>query len=241
MEFGQPLHHLALIPDGNRRWAERNKTSLSIAYHRGADTALKNIRHAHELGIHTVTFWGLSTENWKRRTPDELELIMDLMESIVNDCLREAHDLGAKVIHLGNKDELPSRMRDLLGKVESDTALNKRHVLNLAINYGGQDELLRAIRRQFLDQCAIDMKIVIKSLEEPSLDDYLDTAGQPYPNPDLVIRTSGEIRLSGFMPWQTTYSELYFVDILWPDFTPMMLDIAISEFQKRKRRFGGST
>ena len=152
---------------------------------------------------------------------------MRLFIKLMDDWLTEAQEDGVQIIHIGNKTRLPKRLLAKITEVEQLTRHNDRFVLNLALDYGGHDEITRASDR-----------LQAATAEGASLADYLDTAGQPHPDPDFIIRTSGEMRLSGFMPWQSVYSELYFEPCFFPDFTTARLDVAIAEFHRRQRRFG---
>ncbi|HSX02428.1 MAG TPA: polyprenyl diphosphate synthase [Candidatus Saccharimonadia bacterium] len=226
------LNHIAVIPDGNTRWAKVNGRSNFDGYSEGIQRGLELTRHTRQLGIHTTTFWGLSTENWRHRPKAELDFLVRLFIKTMDDWLFEAQRDNVKIIHLGDKTRLPKRLLSKLAKVEAATANNTQFVFNLALDYGGQDEIMRATRRLLADPKA--------DLHDPhELELYLDTAGQPHPNPDLIIRTSGEQRLSGFMPWQSVYAELYFEPCLYPDFTTDKLDAAIADYYGRKRNFGG--
>ncbi len=221
------LNHLAIIPDGNTRWAKANNRSPFDGYLEGKARFLELVKHTRKLGIHTTTFWGLSTENWRHRPKLELDFLVRTFIETVDAWVMEAQEQDVKIIHLGNKTRLPKKMLDKLIQAEQATKDNKTFVTNLALDYGGHDEIMRAIERRQADPTP------------GLLEDYLDTAGQVYPNPDFIIRTSGEIRLSGFMPWQSAYSEFYFEPVLFPDFTPEKLDVALAEFHHRHRRFGG--
>ena len=225
-----PLNHLAIIPDGNTRWAKANHKQTFEGYQLGFQRGIELARHARTLGIHTLTFWGLSTENWLNRPKLELEFIVDSALRLSNEYFADAQRDNVRIIHLGRRDRLPKRLLQRLAYIEEATFTNDAHVMNLALDYGGRDELVRAAAR------------VATSGETPTyeaLEAALDTAGQPYPNPDFIVRTSGETRLSGFMPWQSAYSEFYFEPAFFPDFTVDKLETAVAEYQRRQRRFGG--
>lgn len=241
------LNHMAFIPDGNRRWARENKKDYLYAYRLGADRAKAAINEANSIGIHTVTFWGLSTENWLNRTPEELECLVEIFVGLANEYIEEASEHGVKVVHLGRKDRLPQRLLESLDEVVRVTEQNTEHVLNLALDYGGHDESERASKKIAqavlageLDWDELDMTVGQSgSLPIHKYAEFLDTAHQPYPFLDFVVRTSGEQRLSGFMPYQSAYAELHFEPDYWPDFDPVHFEEAVEEFYGRQRRFGG--
>jgi undecaprenyl diphosphate synthase len=205
-------------------------------------------RHVRTLGIHTLTFWGLSTENWRHRPAAELNFLIDLFSKSIDRYIEDAQKEGVRFIHLGNKTRLPKKFLNKLARAEEETKQNQNCVLNLALDYGGHDELIRATRKIIddakageLDPAKLADPVGENNTKVPATvySEYLDTAGQPHPFPDFIIRTSGEVRLSGLMPWQAVYAELYFEPSLFPDFTTDKLDAAIDEYYKRQRRYGG--
>ena len=227
--------HLAIIPDGNRRWARKRGLPTFEGHRRGFDRAIEIVKKARELGIHTVTLWAFSTENWKR-TKKEVSYLMKLYEIMIDKFLPEARKDRVKIIHLGRKDRIPQSLKKKIERAEEETKNYQAHVLNIALDYGGRDEILRAVIRMMdhLRGGRRDSSEV--KLTEQEFSQYLDTAGMP--DPDLIIRTGGEKRLSGFMLWQCQYSELYFTKTLMPDFGPKELEKAIKDYSKRQRRFG---
>ncbi len=240
--------HVAIIPDGNRRWAKERGLPPLIGHKMGMEAAGKLLKSAKELKIHTLTLWAFSTENW-RRSQTEVSYLMQIFTQAVDKYLPEIKKAQARLIHLGRKDRIPAVLANKISKLEAETKNNHKHILNLAIDYGGHDEILRAVERAFVD--LQKKKITIKKLAKQTglyqqkypyffFNKYFDTGDQPYPYPDLIIRTSGEQRLSGFLPWQAVYSELYFEPSHFPDFTPEKFRQAIAEYQRRKRRFGGN-
>ena len=240
-------NHIAIIPDGNRRWARTRGLPDLEGHRRGAKAATKLARAARDLGVHTFTLWGFSTENWNR-SEAEIAYLMKIFEDFVDDNLKEAREEGVKISHLGRKERIPRSLVQKLADAEEKTKNNSKHVFNIAIDYGGQDELLLAFEKAFKD--IKEGKIKPEKLHEEVgkyqgkypyyyFKHYLDTGDQPHPYPDLLIRTSGEKRLSGFMLWQAAYSELYFEPDHFPDVTPEKLKKAILEFSRRNRRFGG--
>ncbi len=242
------LHHLAIIPDGNTRWAKAKKLPEIVGYQRGLDRVVELTRHVRTLGIHTLTFWGLSTENWAHRPKNELEFLVVIFSRAIDEHVKDALDNGVRIVHLGRKDRLPKKLIDKISAAEEKTAINTKYFLNIALDYGGHDELIRATQKIIADVAAgklnpSQLDEVIRNLDDKQkvtrYSQYLDNGDQPYPFPDFIIRTSGEIRLSGFMPWQSTYSEFYFEPAFFPDLSPAKLEAAIEVFKQRQRRFGG--
>jgi undecaprenyl diphosphate synthase len=232
----RPPNHIAIIPDGNQRWARRNRIPLFSAYRLAIDRGTELVRAAHSLGIHTVTFWGLSTENWSQRPAREVAFLFGLMSSLFQRFQAEAHEQQVRLVHLGRRDHLPPRVLQALEAAQRETQDYTTHTLNLAVDYGGRDEIARAFLRLRSSDRISDM-----GPEEltNALGAHLDTAGQRYPEPDLIIRTGGEMRLSGFLPWQSVYTELLFRKELFPDYTVAALTEDIESYGLRTRRFGG--
>lgn len=222
-------NHIALIPDGNRRWAkEHGKTSLQ-----GHSAGLKRIQElskvAQDMGVQTMTVWGFSTENWDREAT-ERDYLFKLFMRMLRKMAREARARNIRISHLGRQDRLPSMIIDYLKKLETETGQNDQYRLNIALDYGGRDELIRAMKRMLDDGLTSD------ELDEATFSKYLDTAN--IPDPDFIIRTSGEQRLSGLMPWQGTYAEYYFSPLHLPDFGETEFREAVAEYGRRQRRFG---
>ncbi len=228
-----PLKHIAIIMDGNRRWArERGLPAV-----KGHEAAVKNaiepiIRHLADKKIPYVTFWAFSTENWKR-DEEEIKAIFDIFRMGLNTLAIRLLQSGAKFRLLGDINKFPKdiaqKTLDLITKSKGNSVITT----TFALNYGGRDEILRAVKK------IARAKLKPEEITEEVFGSYLDTAG--IPDPDLIIRTGGEKRLSGYLPWQSVYAELYFTDTLFPDFSPEQLDKAISEFGNRDRRFGGDS
>lgn len=221
--------HLAIIPDGNRRWArERGLPTFEghrLGYQRGIELGEK----ARELGIKHLTFWAFSTENWNR-TKEEISYLMKIFKNLVDQYLKEALKNEIKIIHLGRKDRIDQELRDKISIAEEKTKNFNRYYLNLALDYGGRDEIIRAIEKiKTIDNNSLE-------ITQDNFSQFLDTF--EIPDPDLVIRTSGEIRTSGFMIWQSAYSEWIFYPKYFPDFTPADLEKCLEEFARRQRRFG---
>lgn len=226
-------HHVAIVPDGNRRWARARDLHTFEGHKKGFDNAVRLARAAREWGIHTVTLWGFSTENWDR-DEREVSYLMKLYEKLVDDYLKEAKRDNVKIVHLGRKDRIPRSLLKKIQYAEDQTSKNTKYIMNIAIDYGGHDEIMRAIRaivKDGIDASKVDKKMVEK---------YLDTHGQPYPYVDLFIRTSAEQRTSGLLPWQAEYAEIYWSEDHFPDFGPEKLAEAVSEYSRRRRRFGGN-
>jgi undecaprenyl diphosphate synthase len=225
--------HIAIIPDGNRRWARARGLHTLKGHKIGFDKAVEVGRAAREWGIHTVTLWGFSTENWDR-AKKEISYLMKLYEKLVDDYLKEAKENNVRIIHLGRKDRLPKVLLKKIAEAENATINNKKHIMNIALDYGGHDDIIRAV------QGMIEDKVKAKDVNKKLIEKYLDTKGQPYPYVDLMIRTSGEQRTSGFLLWQSEYNEFYWENDHFPDFTPEKLKEAILDYSRRRRRFGAN-
>ncbi len=227
--------HIAIIMDGNRRWAKKLGKPSSFGHKEGAKTLEKIVRYANKIGIKHITVYAFSTENWKR-TEDEVKALMMLFQSYLDDYAKRADTENIKVKIVGNREGLSERMKSSIVKCMERTKDNTGIVFNIALNYGGRDELLQAIKQ--IAQDSKDAKIDINNIDEEMVSNHLYTKGQP--DPDLLIRTSGELRLSNFLPWQLVYSEFMFIDKNWPDFNEEDLDKAIEEYQRRNRKFGAN-
>ena len=225
-----PPNHIAIIMDGNGRWAERRGLSRLDGHKAGLENARQIIRHVNSLGVKYVTLYSFSTENWKR--PDtEIKGLFGLINDIMSSYIPELVENNVRLKHLGHLDKLPSVLKDKLADLLSRTSHNTGLTLCLAFDYGGRDEIIQAVKKLVKDGLAAD------KITENVFDGYLYTAG--IPEADLVIRTGGEMRLSNFLLWQSAYSELYFSEVMWPDFGEKEIDKAISAFNQRQRRFGG--
>jgi len=226
-------NHLAIIPDGNRRWARARGLHTLQGHKAGFDRAIELGRAARDMGIHTVTLWGFSTENWDR-SPSEIKYLMKLYEKLINDHLKEAMERKVKIVHLGRKDRLPNFLVKKILYAEDKTKDNDKYVMNIAIDYGGHDDIIRATQKIIAANIKPD-KVTKKLFEK-----YLDTHNQPYPYVDLLIRTSGEQRTSGLLLWQMEYAEMYWENVHLPDFDSNRLKRAILDYSRRRRRFGGN-
>lgn len=222
--------HVAIIMDGNRRWA-RGKELPDIEGHRaGSDALEKIVEAAGKMGIKTVTVYALSTENLKERAKRELTGLFNLIRSGYQTKLKRMMQNGVRVAIVGESDGLPGAIKRIINQLRNTIIENESIKLNIALNYGGKREVVEAFRDMIKD--GIDLTKV----DEATVDKYLYTTGQP--DPDLVIRTGGRIRLSNFLLWQTAYSELYFTKVLWPDFSPKQLEKAVKWYSEQKRNFG---
>lgn len=225
--------HIAMILDGNRRWA-RSRGLKPWEGHKAGYEAIKKVAEAaREYGVHTFTIWAFSTENWSR-PKEEIDAILDILRCGLTEFLDGAKKEKFRLVHLGRKDRFPKDVSELIAKVERETRHFNKNILNLALDYGGRDEILRAVKAIVAD------KISPEKIDEKLFSSYLDTKDQPYPYPDLFIRTSGEQRTSGYLPWQMAYAEYCFEPDHLPDFTPEKLRLAIIDYSRRRRRFGGN-
>lgn len=225
--------HLAIIMDGNGRWAEQRQLPRILGHHHGVEAAKAMVEECRRLGIRFLTLYAFSSENWGRPA-DEVRSLMELLNRFL---AQELDSLLAQNIRLrviGDSRQLPSGVRSTLEATMARTAHNSDMVLTLALSYGSRDEILRAVRR--LAEAVGQGLLQPNQIDEDHLTQVLDTAGMP--EPDLLIRTSGEMRISNFLLWQLAYTELYFTEVLWPDFGPAQLRQALREFGRRQRRFG---
>ncbi len=222
--------HIAIIMDGNRRWARQRGLSPTEGHRAGAENLEKIVNHCQELGVKHLTVYALSTENWRRRAKSEVRGIFNILVEAVRRKKKEYQQQGVRVFILGNIHAFPRRVRQALEQILNVVKKHERLKFNIALNYGGRAEIIQAIKRIIADG------IPPEKVNEELVSRYLYTNGQP--DPDLIIRTGGEIRLSNFLLWQLSYSELYFTKTLWPDFSPRELDKAIWEYQQRERRLG---
>ncbi len=226
--------HIAIILDGNGRWAKAKGMPRNYGHTMGAKNVEVVCKAAHDLGVKYLTMYAFSTENWNR--PDsEVGALMKLLESYLKNCIRTADKNNMRVRVIGDTSRLSEAFREQIRELEAASAKNDGLHLQIAINYGSRDEMIRAMR-QMADDLAAGT-LAPEEISEPVFSHYLDTAG--IPDPDLLIRTSGEQRLSNFLLWQLAYSEFYFTEVPWPDFHKKELEDAIAAYNKRDRRFGG--
>ena len=233
MEQDNLPKHIAIIMDGNRRWAKKRNLPVALGHKEGAKTLEKIVRYANKIGIKYITVYAFSTENWKR-TEEEVNSLMTLFQNYLDDYSKRANSENIKVKIIGSRENLSNKMIDKIEKCMERTKNNTGITFNIALNYGGRDEIVAAVKE--IAQKVKQNEIEIKDITEKLISSNLYTKGQP--DPDLLIRTSGELRLSNFLPWQLVYTEFLFVDKYWPDFSEADLDEAISVFQKRNRKFG---
>ena len=237
MEFSKEdmPKHIAIIMDGNRRWARAKGKPATFGHKEGAKTLEKIVRYANKIGLEYITVYAFSTENWKR-AEEEVSALMTLLQNYLDDYSKRADSENIKVKVLGDITALSKGMQKSIMNCMERTKDNTGVVFNIALNYGGRNEIVRAVKE--IAKEIKEERIEIDDITEKLISENLYTKGQP--DPDLVIRTSGEVRLSNFLPWQVVYSEFLFIDKNWPDFTEEDLDNAIIEYQKRTRKFGAN-
>ena len=221
--------HIAIIMDGNGRWAQARHRPRVFGHQAGVKTVRRIVEDAADLGVKYLTLYSFSTENWTRPKA-EIAALFELLRQYVEDDLETLNENNVRIKILGARDGLKPDLLALIDRVEGRTANNTEFNLNIAFNYGGRDEIIRAVKKA--SQTGVNMS----EITETNLTSCLDTADMP--EPDLVIRTSGEKRISNFLLWQAAYAEFVFTDVLWPDFSKGDLENAINEYQSRERRFG---
>ncbi len=221
--------HVAVIMDGNGRWATQRGLPRIVGHKKGADTVRKVTELARELGIGVLTLYAFSDENW-RRPESEVSFLMEMLVQHIRSELGSMKKNGIKFRTIGRTERLPASAQEWIKKAEDETKGNTGMVLNIALSYGGRSEIIEAIKRM------LESGVRHEEVTEPLFTSFLDTAGLP--DPDLIIRTSGEQRISNFLLWQSAYAELHFTDTLWPDFGKKDLLIALIDYQGRERRFG---
>ena len=226
--------HIGIIMDGNGRWAKRRSLPRSAGHRQGARTFRTISRYCRDIGIEYLTVYAFSTENWKR-PQEEINAIMNLLRDYLDELERHSDEDEGVLRFIGDTAPLAEDLRLRIDEVQARTAGRPGITVNIALNYGGRAEIVRAVQRAA--ELAISGEISPDAVDEALVDSLLYTAGQP--PVDLIIRPSGEQRLSNFMLWQGAYAELVFMDVLWPDFAPADLDRALEEYQRRSRRFGG--
>jgi undecaprenyl diphosphate synthase len=229
-KFSKLPTHIAIVPDGNGRWAEQRGLPRLDGHQVGAENMHRMVNYLNEYPIKYVTLYGFSTENWNR-PEEEVKGLFKILADFIEKTLSEVHQKNIKLRHLGRLDRLPENLQHTITKAVELTKNNSRMTLSVAFNYGGRAEIVDAVRR------IITEGISPKNIDEELFSNYLYTAGLP--NVDLLIRTGDELRLSNFLIWQTSYSEYHFTKVLWPDFEKKDIDRALLSYSRRKRRFGG--
>ena len=226
--------HIGIIMDGNGRWAKKRGLPRTAGHTAGAQTLRKIARYCSDIGIKYLTVYAFSTENWKR-PQDEVSAIMKLFKDYMIEAINDFQDDSIVVKFIGDRSVFSDDMLELIERNENDSKDRDGMVLNIAMNYGGRDEIVHAVRN--IAQSYKDGELTLDDINDKLISDNIYTKGQP--DPDLIIRPSGEYRTSNFLLWQSAYSEYCIMDVLWPDFKPKHLDEALIEYAKRNRRFGG--
>lgn len=232
---GEPPVHVAIIMDGNGRWASAKGLPRTAGHKRGAEAARRAVKGAVSLGVSYLTLYGFSSENWKRPV-SEVDDLMGLLRWYLRSQVSEMQKEGIKLRVIGDRSRLPTDLIGLIADAEASTADNRRLNLTVALSYGGRQEIIAAAQR--LAQRVAENALDPAAINEKTFQAELETADLP--DPDLIIRTSGEQRISNFLIWQSAYSELVFIDKLWPDFGERELSEAIQEYQSRERRYGAA-
>lgn len=225
--------HIAIIMDGNGRWAQKHTLGRIRGHHKGAKSVRTVVRACREIGIQYLTLYAFSIENWER-PDDEVQALMRLLEEYLTKEVDELNEQGIRLTTIGETSRLNPAVQEKLKTAMESTKANNKMTLVLALSYGGRDEIVQAVKKLFRDHQ--DGKIDVSGIDKDFFSKYLYTS--EIPDPDLLIRTSGECRISNFLLWQMAYTELYFTKVLWPDFSKDDLYRAIDSYQKRERRFG---
>jgi undecaprenyl diphosphate synthase len=226
--------HVAIIMDGNGRWAQKKGLPRTLGHRAGVETLREIVKASSEIGIQVLTAYAFSTENW-RRPADEVNLLMSLLADYLDNEITELDQNNVQIRFIGKINELAPTLQKKIEKAQAQTAPNTGLILNLAVNYGGRAELLRAVK--IISEKVLNKELDLQDINESTIEENLYTVNLPAP--DLLIRPSGDFRISNFLLWQMAYTEFWFTEINWPDFKPEHLLQAISEFQRRDRRFGG--
>ena len=233
-DFAKLPCHVAIIMDGNGRWAKQHKLNVAMGHRQGVETLREVIRHTDDLGIEALTIYAFSTENWNR-SKEEVAALMQLILDFFKSEIDELMEKNVRILILGDKAVFPEKQREVLIEAETRSAGNTGLTLNICLNYGGRAELVRAAKAIVED--VQSGKLTLDKVDEQTISDRLYTTGQP--DVDLMIRTSGEMRLSNFLLWQCAYAEFLFPKVLWPDFSVQDYDEALLAYGGRERRFGG--
>ena len=230
----EPPRHVAIIMDGNGRWAAARGLPRLEGHRRGVEALRRAVRAAHELGVRHLTLYSFSSENWSRPA-EEVGDLMNLLRLFIRRDLAELHKSNVRIRVIGERAGLPSDILGLLIEAETTTRANTGVDLVVAFNYGARQEIVSAVRR--IAEAARDGRLDPSTIDAGVVSDHLDTAGSP--DPDLVIRTSGELRISNFLLWQSAYAEFVFLPIHWPDFDKQAFEEAVASYRSRQRRYGG--
>lgn len=228
-------NHIAIIMDGNGRWAKQRGLPRTAGHSAGAESFRRIANYCRTLGVKYLTVYAFSTENWKR-SQEEVSGIMKLLGAYLKEALRDMEKNHVRFCFFGDLSRLSPELRKLCEEAQNKSKVYHEVQVNFCLNYGGRDEIVRAVRAFASD--VVSGKVSADALTEEMFSTYLDSSGVP--DPELVIRPSGELRTSNFLPWQTVYSEFVYMNVLWPDFGPADLDEAIEEYNRRNRRFGGT-
>ncbi|MEG0133747.1 MAG: isoprenyl transferase [Clostridium sp.] len=226
--------HIAIIMDGNGRWAKERKLPRTMGHRAGMKNIKMVVQEASELGVRYLTLYAFSTENWKR-PQDEVGALMNLVVEFIDKEFDELHKNNVRLNSIGDISKLPEKSRKSIDNAKEKTKENTGLTLNIALNYGGRDEIIKGVKE--IAELILKKDMNIEDIDENSISEHLYTKGMP--DPDIIIRPSGELRLSNYLLWQSAYSEFWFSNINWPDFTKEDLKRAIFDFQKRDRRYGG--
>lgn len=233
IEFEHLPGHVAIIMDGNGRWAKRQKKPRLYGHKVGADSVSDIVETCREIGIKYLTLYAFSSENWQR-PPREVSGLMSILKRYLDSELPRMKQNDIRLMSIGDRDRLPEAVRNSLARAIAETSENSKLTLNLALSYGSRDEMVRTVRK--ICGLCLDGKIDFSTISEKTVTENLDTCSLP--DPDLLIRTGGEARLSNFLLWQLSYAEIYFTDVMWPEFRKDVFLQALSEYQMRERRFG---
>ena len=233
IDWNKLPQHIAIIMDGNGRWAQQHAIGRIRGHKKGAQAVRTTVKTCREIGIKYLTLFAFSVENWERPAK-EVEALMFLLEEYLTKEIRQLQKQGIRLTTIGEIDRLHTSVKEKLLEAKETTIKNDKMILNLALSYGGKDEIIRAVKKIIQDNK--NGEIDINEINKGTFNNYLYTSGMP--DPDLLIRTSGEYRISNFLLWQMAYTELCFTNVLWPDFTKDDIFKAIASYQKRERRFG---
>ena len=227
------LEHIAIIMDGNGRWAKKRGLPRSFGHKKGAEVVKEVARAAANMGVKFLTLYAFSTENWNR-DPEEVATLMSLLRQYLKSDLKELQDNGVRIVFIGERSMLDADIVENMKKIEADTALNEKMTLCIAISYGSRQEIVNAAKK--IAALAKSGDIQPEDVDSKMFSDMLYT--KDIPDPDLVIRTSGEMRISNYLLWQIAYAEFFFTEVLWPDFNEKILADIVADFKTRERRYG---